>query len=38
MEEIIPNIGIVPMLDQETSEVKLVDTSSLVLRKNTTIF
>jgi|TARA_B110000444_G_scaffold69568_2_gene65368 uncharacterized protein (DUF58 family) len=33
MEEIIPNIGIVPMLDQETSEVKLVDTSSLVLRK-----
>lgn len=33
MEEIIPNIGIVPMFDQETSEVKLVDTSSLVLRK-----
>ncbi len=33
MEEIIPNMGIVPMLDQETDEVKLVDTSSLALRK-----
>ncbi len=33
MEEIIPNMGIVPMLDQETDEVKLVDTSSSALRK-----
>ena len=33
MEETIPNMGIVPMLDQETDEVKLVDTSSSYLRK-----
>jgi uncharacterized protein (DUF58 family) len=33
MEERIPNMGIVPMLDQETDEVKLVDTSSSALRK-----
>tara|TARA_B100001094_G_scaffold111686_1_gene107516 strand:+ start:10557 stop:11423 length:867 start_codon:yes stop_codon:yes gene_type:complete len=33
MEERIPDMGIVPMLDQETDEVKLVDTSSSALRK-----
>ena len=33
MEERIPNMGIVPMIDQETDEVKLVDTSSSALRK-----
>ena len=33
MEERIPNMGIVPMLDQETDEVKLVDTSSSALRR-----
>ena len=33
MEETIPNMGIVPMLDQETEEIKLIDTSSSVLRE-----
>ena len=33
MEERIPNMGIVPMLDQETEEIKLIDTSSSILRK-----
>ena len=33
MEEKIPNMGIVPMLDQETEEIKLIDTSSSVLRE-----
>ena len=33
MEEKIPNLGIVPMLDQETSKIKLVDTTSKLVRK-----
>ena len=33
MDESIPNMGIVPMFDQETEEVKLIDTSSSFLRK-----
>jgi len=33
MEERIPNMGIVPMYDQETEEIKLIDTSSSILRK-----
>ena len=33
MEERIPNMGIVPMYDQETEEIKLIDTSSSTLRK-----
>ena len=33
MEEKVPNMGIVPMLDQETEEIKLIDTSSSVLRE-----
>ncbi|MAU63395.1 MAG: DUF58 domain-containing protein [Flavobacteriaceae bacterium] len=33
MEEKIPNLGIVPMFDQETENVKLIDTSSSALRK-----
>ena len=32
MEEKVPNMGIVPMLDQETEEIRLIDTSSLELR------
>ena len=31
-EEIMPNLGLVSMFDQETEEIKLVDTSSLALR------
>ena len=33
MEEKIPNLGIVPMLDQETNKIKLVDTTSKLVRK-----
>jgi len=33
MEERIPNMGIVPMYDQETEEIKLIDTSSSTLRE-----
>ncbi len=33
MEETIPNLGIVPMYDQETEEIKLIDTSSSTLRE-----
>jgi uncharacterized protein (DUF58 family) len=33
MEEKVPNMGIVPMLDQETEEIKLIDTSSSLLRE-----
>jgi len=33
MEERIPNMGIVPMYDQETEEIKLIDTSSSILRE-----
>ena len=32
LEETIPNLGLVPMFDQETEEIRLVDTSSLELR------
>jgi hypothetical protein len=32
MEEEIPNIGILPMIDQETEEIKWIDTSSATLR------
>jgi uncharacterized protein (DUF58 family) len=31
-EEIMPDLGLVSMFDQETEEIKLVDTSSLALR------
>jgi len=33
MEEKIPNLGIVPMLDQETNKIRLVDTTSKLVRK-----
>lgn len=33
LEETIPNLGLVPMFDQETEEIRLVDTSSLEIRK-----
>ena len=32
LEETIPNLGLVPMFDQETEKIRLVDTSSLELR------
>ncbi|MGY8945799.1 MAG: DUF58 domain-containing protein [Flavobacteriales bacterium] len=33
LEETIPNLGLVSMFDQETEEIRLVDTSSLEIRK-----
>jgi hypothetical protein len=33
-DEEIPNLGLVPMLDSETNEVRLVNTSSKTIRKN----
>jgi hypothetical protein len=33
-DEEIPNLGMVPMLDAETREVKLVNTASKTIRKN----
>ncbi len=38
MEETIPNLGIVPMYDQETEEIKLIDTSSSTLREKYEFF
>ena len=34
LEEAIPNLGLVSMFDQETEEIRLIDTSSLELRNN----
>ncbi len=33
-EEFIPNLGLVQMFDQELGEIKLIDTSSIKIRKN----
>ena len=38
MEESIPNMGIISMFDQETEEVKMIDTSSHSLRKKYELF
>ncbi len=38
MEESIPNMGIISMFDQETEEVKIIDTSSHSLRKKYELF
>ena len=38
IEESIPNIGIISMFDQETEEVKMIDTSSHSLRKKYELF
>ena len=38
MEESIPNMGIISMFDQETEEVKMIDTSSHSLRKKYVLF
>lgn len=38
MEERIPNMGIISMFDQETEEVKMIDTSSHSLRKKYELF
>ncbi|MBL6647625.1 MAG: DUF58 domain-containing protein [Flavobacteriaceae bacterium] len=34
LEEFIPNLGLVQMFDQELGEIKLIDTSSSIIRKN----